>query len=73
MAGWQPISTATKSGKQVLLYGNMKPFPGVGFAGPFHCTGYWDEIDQAWCATTATWCGPFLEPTHWMPLPRPPA
>lgn len=34
---------------------------------------YWDAIDGAFCVSGATWLGPFIEPTHWQPLPAPPS
>lgn len=70
--GWQPIETAPRD-KHLLLYGTQLPCEGINMAGPVHFTGYWDAIDEAWCSTGSTWTGPFYEPTHWMPLPRPPA
>jgi hypothetical protein len=69
---WQPISTAPKE-EGVLLFG--EPYGHIGevkFNGPIITSGYWDSIDSAWCATTADWTGPFIEATHWMPLPPKP-
>lgn len=58
MSEWQPISTAPKA-ERVLVWGN----------GPVRF-GYLDALDN-WRATHH---GPLRSaPTHWMPLPEPPA
>lgn len=64
---WQPIETAPKDGRMVLLY-------------PSRC--WCDEDDRGevayWDADFSEWVGigPIAEdytgPTHWMPLPDPP-
>lgn len=68
---WQPIASAPKD-KRILLYGTMMPFEGLSFNGPVIFSGYWDEIDEAWCGTTTTYDGPFFRATHWQSLPEPP-
>lgn len=71
--GWQDISTAPKEGGHVLLFASQKgEGSDVHCNGTFVTSGYWDGVDEAWCATGSNWTGPFLEPTHWMPLPPPP-
>lgn len=61
--GWQPIETAPKGkySKNVLLYED----------GDYYA-GSWNEEYGCW----ASYCGqPVVwtpEPTHWMPLPKPP-
>lgn len=68
---WQPIETAPKDGP-LLLYGLMGPTEMLRFNGPIVTSGYyWDSID-GWYSTASTWVGPFVEPSHWMPLPEPP-
>jgi hypothetical protein len=65
---WQPIATAPKDGTEVLLYG---VFAKRSAARPFRAIGLWFEVNQtfAWWVVAAL---PFT-PTHWMPLPDPPA
>jgi hypothetical protein len=66
---WQPIETAPKD-REILLYG-----------GDIH-EGFWDELDfnefsgtpiMGWNFGTADIDPTNFEPTHWMPLPRPPS
>lgn len=74
MSGWQPIETAPKD-RRILLYGHIDPnapFDGLIWTAPRPFSGYWDEIDEAWCCDGSTWKGPFMKVTHWMPLPEPP-
>lgn len=69
---WRPIETAPRN-RSVLLFGKMRPHEMFGSTEKLMVfSGYWDEIDTAWCSTGSTWTGPFFEPTHWMPLPLPP-
>ena len=65
---WQPIETAPKD-RTILVYGQPTDIPELQFTGPGTFTAYWDEIDSAFCLTGGTWRGPFIKPTHWMPLP----
>ena len=65
-ARWQPIETAPKDGTRVLLYwhGIVK----LGWFGPA------SRIDRGACwRTNTTEGGPSATPSHWMPLPHPPA
>jgi hypothetical protein len=71
--GWQPIETAPKDKKWLLLHGD-----GTGF---MKCTfiGYWgtvNTIDPLKFPNEATWRQIFggtpATPTHWQPLPAPP-
>lgn len=73
MTEWQPIETAPRDGTDILLRGRPIHLPDdLEIPGPVTLTGYWDVIDAAFCVTTASWLGPFMEATHWMPLPTPP-
>lgn len=72
---WQPIDTAPKEGKPILL-------AEIDDDGDFKyiCPGYWDEKLDAFGKKTGVWgwkcinCNPwFPDFTHWMPLPKPPA
>ena len=76
---WQPIETAPKDGTVVLLYK-----PDERMVGEYMLAGYWGQwpgINDCWIAcdgkpqgylsgVTGTYQG---HPTHWMPLPNPPA
>lgn len=60
---WQPIETAPKDGKSILVVN-----------GNWIVTAHWHRSQQCWAS-----CGPTYErlpwdeqPTHWMPLPEPP-
>lgn len=56
---WQPISTAPKDGRDVLIFSNG--LVRVGF--------YSSRADKLW----SVWPGRALvSPTHWMPLPEAP-
>ncbi len=68
---WQPIETAPK-GEHILLYGVPEDGQTVTYRGPMVLSGYYDTLDEAWCSTTSEWSGPFIAPTHWMPLPEGP-
>jgi hypothetical protein len=76
MSKWQPIETAPKTPKRVLLWG-------TAYGDPIIATAYWDD-DPA-CPHCHGWhfiqaddgMEYVLEPdevvyTHWMPMPEPP-
>jgi hypothetical protein len=58
---WQPISTAPKDGTTVQLWD-----------GHYQHTGFYDHSLPGWCAL-ADYVEFVPLPTHWMPLPEPPA
>lgn len=58
---WQPIETAPRDETEVLLYAAAGVFSDTGL-------GYWDG--KMW---SCGWNKEFRNPTHWMPLPTPPA
>lgn len=67
--GWQPISTAPKNEKRVLLF-NPDEFIGgwgVQSGGYYEQLGGWQYDGQTTAYSNAH------QPTHWMPLPDPPA
>ena len=71
--GWQPIETAPK-GQPLLFFGVTQPDSiMVRYRSPVVYSGYWSRLDESWCAHGSHWDGPFFAPTHWMPLPTPPA
>ena len=62
---WQPIDTAPlEDGKHVLLFGNGETFELCTFIGS------WDVYDRKWYPFDGVY---HVQPTHWMPLPPPPA
>jgi hypothetical protein len=64
--GWQPIETAPRDGEWVQLYWTTMPitmYPAIGFNSG-------DEY--GWECVSQTDYGEVI-PTHWMPLPKPPA
>lgn len=82
---WQPIKTAPKDGSFVLLHipgGALETGPVTigsywrmderGEDGRFKRGVFWPADWRGWLGmdadTTPSWC----EPTHWMPLPKPP-
>lgn len=74
MTIWNPISTAPKD-RLIILFG-----PLIGQAvteehpkGTIRAIGYWDDIDGAWCLSTTSWVGPFIDATHWLPCPDRPS
>ena len=75
---WQPIETAPKDGKAVLLYK-----PDERMVGEYTIAGYWGEWpghEDGWIACDGKPQGYYSNvaggrqgyPTHWMPLPPPP-
>jgi hypothetical protein len=66
MNGWQPIETAPKDGTRVLVADANSPWPYGTDEGP-HLAA-WDGY--CWCIQLD---GQSARPTHWMPLPAPPA
>ena len=70
---WQPIETAPKDGTSILVFGKPSEVKGaIIFRKLGAFTAYFDACDDAFCLSGATWMGPFINPTHWMPLPTPP-
>lgn len=70
MSTWQPIETAPKDGTVVLVFAPDASEPRV-FTAQFNDYGeggadWFDACDCASLPILAT-------PTHWMPLPEPPA
>ncbi len=80
--GWMPIETAPKDGRPILLFGDCRvtsgnwsapsETPRIIYQDGFAPDTEWDEWEPYW----ESWDGGFTEehpPTHWMPLPPPPA
>ena len=69
MSNWQPIETAPQDYEVVLLYQPEAP----GFAeavGQGHRTDLREHAHDKWVFQAT---GFICKPTHWMPLPTPPA
>jgi hypothetical protein len=67
---WQPIKTAPKDGTGFLYFIQPVPsFPDFIAIGAGHFSdGVYRAVDFF-----SDGPGPIIEPTHWMPLPAPPA
>lgn len=63
VAGWQPIETAPKDGRHVILYCD---YYGIG-----RCA--WESWRGVWRSDDPNHGIGFPQPTHWMPLPDFPA
>jgi len=59
---WQPIETAPKDGRDVFIW-NDGPYI-ARWTNPDGMFGWWDDSGEV---------GLQHHPTHWMPLPAPPA
>jgi hypothetical protein len=57
---WQDISTAPKDGRDVLVYDQV-----YGVVSAYFDKYYWYPHPSSRDSDS-------LEPTHWMPLPKPP-
>lgn len=64
MSEWKPIETAPKDGSAVLLWADVKTWTGEEVP----VTGWFTIGSCKWVSH-----GDWLKPTHWMPLPAPPA
>ena len=66
MSAWQPIESAPKDGRAVLLWHNYLRWP----------SAYrWDDELRAWdsCMGNSVWSeGEQYGPTHWHEMPEPP-
>lgn len=72
ISDWRPIETAPHD-KNILVFGKPTDIEGLCFNEPGIFTAYWDDIDRSFCLSGATWLGPFISPSHWMPLPTAPS
>lgn len=72
MSEWRGIETAPRDGTQFIAYGSFPGFQVLRYAGENGTPGdygpfIWatpDSVVSVWAETV---------PTHWMPLPAPPA
>lgn len=63
---WQPIESAPKSGETLLLWESGDPECG------HWSTSVWVTKGGAWISYESRSDTLEIEPTHWMPLPKPP-
>ncbi|WP_368648008.1 hypothetical protein ABRZ10_07210 [Castellaniella ginsengisoli] len=80
---WQPIETAPRDGRTLLLgrrnsLGNWRTMRGQWMSAEY-IAEYWedpDEVEPGWFETAVEAEDPpncwLIEPTHWMPLPAAP-
>ena len=72
---WQPIETAPKDGTDILVWGSIemssRSRPHVGTEDIIRVC--WSQGGESWVVTSVQADGWVPEPTHWMPLPAPPA
>jgi hypothetical protein len=71
---WKPIETAPRDGQWVLLCGGDIKYRWDGDTIPQSVVGQFDGNDGwqfAWY--DSGYYGVYETPTHWMPLPQPPA
>ena len=65
---WQPIATAPRDGTRILVL--APDLGGISYYG----VAQWAEKDEWRPETVAGWFWSYAtRPTHWMPLPPPPA
>jgi hypothetical protein len=62
---WQPIETAPKDGTQILAFAHERR----GYFG----VAQWAEAQPAFKDVAGWFWDYAIRPTHWMPLPAPPA
>lgn len=75
MKEWQPIETAPKDGTELLLYERRERLIDDDFIEvDYVFTGWWNKesyINACWeCLEYDAFSH---NPTHWMPLPKPPS
>jgi hypothetical protein len=65
---WRPIETAPKDETEILLFiPDMQGYPD----NPRIVSAYWGIC--GWTDNAAVGCQTWGNPSHWMPLPNPPA
>lgn len=58
--------------RNILIWGKASDIDGLSFTTPGMFLAYFDSIDGCFCANTATWLGPFIEPIYWAEEPEKP-
>jgi hypothetical protein len=76
MGEWQPIATAPKDGRQLLLFcDDYDPAVFVGAYGHTELPEGHEDYWEGWSFSEEllmSYCSEEPEPTHWQPLPDPP-
>lgn len=70
---WQPIETAPPDNSDVLLYSKSGDMLVGHFMPGGHCVEDHPPIARGWYFWNGGMFDRLSEPTHWMPLPDPPA
>lgn len=73
MSEWKPIETAPKDGTQILLGYFPEPIYEGASTHESQEVAFWHGIHQKWCGRVLLNAEGSFSPTHWMPLPEPPA
>ena len=70
MTAWMPIDTAPKDHAEVIIFvpGNAPPVFTAMFVYDWSCS-----VEGRLAPQDDYFGDPHIEPTHWMPLPKPPA
>lgn len=74
--GWQPIETAPKDGRSILCYAPGAEIPAQMQWVVFEGEARWADDPETFCEDShwrEYWTSVRYEPTHWQPLPEPPA
>jgi hypothetical protein len=77
---WQPIDTAPKDGTKILAYHKCDYLYSTGERKTFECIEIvrwgevmqWDNPEDEYDWMTGSNFDEQINPTHWMPLPKPP-
>jgi hypothetical protein len=64
---WQPIETAPNDGTEILTYNDISGIHQVSWSYG-NRSGHWET--ERWLDRETNWV---IDPTHWVPLPKPPA
>lgn len=79
---WRPIETAPRDGRAILVHRNIWPGTSTGFSE--ECNGHNTYVAEWWADEAGAGCWICymdrvidprcpVDPTHWRPLPPPPA
>jgi hypothetical protein len=75
----QPIGTAPRDGRRILLFGTCHfdgarnyPSPPMWVTGVYARVGEFADVSREWEADPADYYTIEVRPTHWRPLPAPP-
>jgi hypothetical protein len=75
----QPIETAPRDGRRILLFGTCHfdgarnyPSPPMWVTGAYARVGEFADVSREWEADPADYYTIEVRPTHWMELPEPP-